>query len=157
MATFPIMRWLTVTHTQRWHAHHETQGTGPLYQGRFKSFPIAEDEHLLTVIRYVERNPLRAGRVTRAERWPWSSLCKRRLKEPPRWLLPPGQWPVACRDGWLPWVNSPQSPRELEAMRECLRRGRPFGNDDWVHRTVKALGMQSTLRPRGRPKKRAEP
>jgi REP element-mobilizing transposase RayT len=33
------LRWLTVTHTQRWHAHHHTAGTGPLYQGRFKSFP----------------------------------------------------------------------------------------------------------------------
>src|SRR5277367_6089591 len=52
-----FMRWLTVTHTQRWHAHYHTQGTGPLYQGRFKAFPIAEDEHLLTVLRYVERNP----------------------------------------------------------------------------------------------------
>jgi len=54
-------RWLTVTHTQRWHAHHHTAGTGPLYQGRFKSFPIEEDEHYLTVCRYVERNALRAG------------------------------------------------------------------------------------------------
>src|SRR6202048_151807 len=51
-----FMRWLTVTHTQRWHACHHTQGTGPLYQGRFKAFPIAEDDHLLTVMRYVERN-----------------------------------------------------------------------------------------------------
>ena len=34
------MRWVTVTHTQRWHGKHKTLGTGPLYQGRFKSFPI---------------------------------------------------------------------------------------------------------------------
>ena len=53
-----FMRWLTVTHTQRWHAAHNTAGTGPLYQGRFKSFPIEEDEHLLAVLRYVERNAL---------------------------------------------------------------------------------------------------
>src|SRR5262249_46502847 len=39
------LRWLTVTHTQRWRAHHRTSGTGPLYQGRFKSFPIQQDEH----------------------------------------------------------------------------------------------------------------
>src|SRR5208282_1967474 len=54
-----FMRLLTVTHTQRWHAHHHTSGTGPLYQGRFKSFPIEEDDHLLSVIRYVERNAFR--------------------------------------------------------------------------------------------------
>jgi putative transposase len=62
------MRWLTVTHTQRWHAHHHTAGTGPLYQGRFKAFPVQEDEHLLAVWRYVERNALRANL--------WSSVRK---------------------------------------------------------------------------------
>jgi putative transposase len=56
-----FFRWLTNTHTMRWHAHHHTAGTGHLYQGRFKSFPIEEDGHLLSVVRYVERNPLRAN------------------------------------------------------------------------------------------------
>ena len=64
-----FMRWMTVTHTQRWHAAHRTAGTGPLYQGRFKSFPIEEDDHLWTVLRYVERNALRANLVQRAEEW----------------------------------------------------------------------------------------
>src|SRR5487761_154987 len=73
------LRWLTVTHTQRWHAAHRTAGTGPLYQGRFKSFPIEEDEHLLSVLRYVERNALRGNLVSEAESWPWSSLAKRTL------------------------------------------------------------------------------
>jgi REP element-mobilizing transposase RayT len=45
-----FMRWLTLTHTQRRHAKHHTQGTGPLYQGRFKAFPVAEDEHCLRVL-----------------------------------------------------------------------------------------------------------
>jgi hypothetical protein len=39
---------LTVTHTMRWHAHYETGGTGHLYQGRFKSFPVEESNYLLT-------------------------------------------------------------------------------------------------------------
>ncbi len=73
-----VMRWLSVTHTQRWHAHHHTAGTGPIYQGRFKSFPIQSDEHFLTVARYVERNALRANLVTRAQDWRWSSLWRRR-------------------------------------------------------------------------------
>jgi len=64
-----FFRWLTHTHTQRWHAHHSTAGMGHIYQGRFKSFPIASDEYLLTVLRYVERNPLRARLVKRAEEW----------------------------------------------------------------------------------------
>jgi hypothetical protein len=61
-------------------------GTGPLYQGRFKSFPVQQDEHLLTVCRYVERNPLRAGLVSRAEEWRWSSLSYRAQNRLPGWL-----------------------------------------------------------------------
>jgi REP element-mobilizing transposase RayT len=56
-----FVRWLTHTHTMRWHAHYHTSGTGHLYQGRFKSFPIEADEHLYTVLRYApagdERSP----------------------------------------------------------------------------------------------------
>lgn len=59
--------WLTLTHTQRWHAHRGSRGTGHLYQGRFKSFPVQDDEHFFTVCRYVERNALRANLVARAE------------------------------------------------------------------------------------------
>jgi putative transposase len=72
-----FMQKLTVAHTQRWHARHGTSGTGHLYQGRFKSFPVQSDEHFLTVCRYVERNPLRARLVRRAENWRWSSLWLR--------------------------------------------------------------------------------
>jgi len=50
-----VMRWITVTHTQRWHAHRHSAGTGPVYQGRFKSFPVQTNEHFVTVARYVER------------------------------------------------------------------------------------------------------
>ena len=89
---------VTVTHTQRWHAHYHSAGSGPLYQGRFKSFPIQRDEHLLTVLRYVERNPLRAGLVTRAEAWNWSGLAKRVGGPLPEWLTPPGPT-VVC---WKP-------------------------------------------------------
>jgi putative transposase len=65
--------WLTLTHTQRWHAHRGTTGSGHLYQGRFKSFPVQDDEHFLVVCRYVERNPLRAKLVKDASAWRWGS------------------------------------------------------------------------------------
>ena len=57
--------WLTLTHTQRWHAHYHSAGTGNLYQGRFKSFPVECDDHLYTVLRYVERNALQGNLVER--------------------------------------------------------------------------------------------
>src|SRR5262249_8247 len=93
-----FLRWLTVTHTQRWHAHHHTAGTGPLYQGRFKSFPIQADESLLSVCRYVERNPLRAGLVRQAETWRWGSLWHR-VKGSGQMLLAGG--PGALAWGWV--------------------------------------------------------
>ena len=92
-----FFRWLTHTHTMRWHAHHHTEGTGHLYQGRFKTFPIAEDEHLLTVLRYVERNPLRACLCERAEDWAFSSLWRRKHGTPEQQKLLT-EWPFPC--GW---------------------------------------------------------
>src|SRR3954471_6123372 len=99
-----FFRWLTVTHSQRWHAHHGTSGMGHVYQGRFKSFPISADEHLLTVLRYVERNPLRAGLVARAEQWHWGSLYRRLLgTAEERELL--AELPVSLGRQWCEHVN----------------------------------------------------
>src|SRR5438309_2234837 len=94
-----FLRWLTHTHSMRWHAHYHTSGTGHLYQGRFKAFPVEEDEHLYTLLRYVERNPLRAGLVARAEDWRWSSLGRRYSgREEKQPLL--HDWPVPRPKGW---------------------------------------------------------
>jgi REP-associated tyrosine transposase len=145
-----FLRLLTVTHTQRWHAHHHSAGTGPLYQGRFKSFPVEQDGHFLTVCRYVERNARRANLVKSARQWPWCGLAKRGSKSPPRWLLPLNRWPVDASADWPAWVNRPETAAETEAIRTCVKRGRPYGDDRWVQRTAEKLDLQSTLRPRGR-------
>lgn len=147
-----FMRWLTFTHTQRYHAAHGTGGTGPLYQGRFKSFPVETDEHLMTVCRYVERNALRAGLVTRAEDWQWSSLWQR-LKGKPEIRGKLADWPVDLPRNWTAWVNRPLTGKELEAVRRSVSRGQPYGSRTWLERTVVRLRLASTLRPRGRPRK----
>ena len=146
---------LTVTHTMRWHAHYHAGGSGYLYQGRFKSFPVQSDHHLLKVIRYVERNPVRGKLVKRAETWHWSSAWARLQTDPAmrRWLSLPTD-PSLPRQ-WQKWVNEPQSEAEVKAIRNCIRRGSPFGSDSWAHNSVIRLGLESTRRPRGRPKKEA--
>jgi putative transposase len=152
-----FMRLLTVTHANRWHANRGTTGTGPLYQGRFKSFPIEQDEHALTVLRYVDRNPLRAAKVRRAQDWPWGSLHYLQSgRARPDWLLAMEDWPVERRRDWTSWVNLPQTDRELLAIQESVVRGRPFGNERWVDRTTARLGLDSAFRPRGRPKKHSD-
>ena len=144
------MQWVTVTHTHRWHNHYHTVGEGPLYQGRFKSFPVEEDAHFLTVCRYVERNALRAGLARQAEEWLWCSLACREKK-----LAKAGEllddWPVDRPRGWPRTVNLPQNEQELERLRGCVRRGRPYGDAAWASRTAARLGLESTLRPQGRP------
>jgi putative transposase len=142
-------QWLTQTHTQRWHAHYHTAGTGHLYQGRFKNFPVQSDVHLLLVLRYVERNALRANLAARAEEWPWGSLWRRERGLAAGWLA---EWPVERPADWVAFVNEPQSEGELAALRRSANRGCPFGSEEWQAETVKELGLESTMRPRGRPR-----
>ena len=144
--------WLTLTHTQRWHAHRQDVGSGHLYQGRFKSFLIQQDLHLQTVIRYVEANPLRANLVRSAERWRWSGLWRRTFgDEKARDLL--SEWPTDCPDGWLALVNAQAPDPELRTLRDCTTREQPFGSESWVRRTTDHFGLQSAWRPPGRPPK----
>ncbi|MBI3839709.1 MAG: transposase [Planctomycetia bacterium] len=145
-----FFRWLTVTHTQRWHAHHGTSGMGHVYQGRFKSFPIASDEHLLTVMRYVERNPVRAGIVERAEHWRWGSLWRRMAddREQRALLSDP---PIAMPRPWNAYVNRAENEAELAALRQSARRGQPFGPETWQQRIARRLNLEHTFRARGRP------
>ncbi len=153
-----FLRWLTLTHAQRWKHAHAAVGHGHLYQGRFKSFPIEQDEHLLTVLRYVERNPLRAGLVRRAEQWRWGSCHVRQNRS--HELNPLlSMWPVDRPARWLETVNLPQGEAAEKMVKESIKRNRPLGGDGWVRRMAERLNLGYTLRPRGRPlgwRKKAE-
>lgn len=144
------MRWLTGTHSQRWHAFHGTAGTGALYQGRFKSFPVEKDDHFFQVCRYVERNALRVNLVSRAEMWRWSSLWQWHNDRADTRLC---AWPLPRPSRWPEVVNRPETDAELAALRACVNRGTPFGSSDWRRQTVQRLGLEKTLAARGRPKK----
>jgi putative transposase len=146
------MHWVLNTHVRRYHQHYHS--CGHIWQGRFKSFPIQADDHLLTVLRYIERNPVRAGMVKRAEQWNWSSAGHgTKGANYPSWLA---AGPVKRPGNWLEWVNRALTAAELESLRRCVNRQAPFGRDGWVERTAEELGLASTLGPRGRPRKRSE-
>lgn len=147
-----FMRLLTLTHTQRWHAHRRSAGTGHLYQGRFKSFIVQTDPYLVTVCRYVERNALRANLIKRAEEWRWGSLWWYQYgKRAAKALL--SAWPIERPRNWVARVNQPDNEAELNALRQCVNRGAPFGSERWVMRMVKRSGLESTVRARGRPRR----
>ncbi len=147
------VRWLTLTHTQRVHAHRHDAGRGHIYQGRYKSFLVSRDDHFLAVARYVERNPVRANLVERAELWQWGSLWRRRHPKDDKDLPALSAWPVQRPRNWVQRVNQAQTAAELEAIRKSIVRSRPFGTKRWVANRVKAWALETTMRPRGRPAK----
>jgi putative transposase len=103
-----FMHRLTGIHAQRWHRDHDTTGTGPVYQGRYKAVAIESGEQFLVTCRYVEQNALRAELVERAEDWRWSSLW-RRCHQCDEELT--SSWPVARPVNWLECVNGPWQAR----------------------------------------------
>lgn len=138
------MHWLFTTHVRHFHAKHKSSGR--VWQDRFKAFVIEEDTHLLTVLRYVERNPLRANLVSRAENWNWGSLNWRTQSCSPLVLSP---CPVAIPDSWVTYVNAPQTPTEVDALGDCIKRQRPFGSELWAASAAEKLGLSSSLRSGG--------
>ena len=147
-----FMQWLTLTHTQRWHQKKNTKGTGHLYQGRYKSFIIEEDNHLLSVIRYIERNALRAKLVRKAENWKFCSLWRRIYGNLQKKKLL-SEWPITEPKDYLSFVNIPQSQNEEELIRLSVIKGKPYGNENWSIKIIKKFTLESTVRLPWRPKK----
>ncbi len=146
MSTF--IGWITLTHTQRYHTHRGTTGYGHVYQGRYKSFPVQDDDHFHVVCRYVQRNALTAKLVKRAEDYRWGRLFNWLGGESPIELVP---WPVRSLPRWVARVNAALSQKEIDALERSETRGIPFGDQTWTENTIKRLGLESTSRPRGRP------
>lgn len=122
-----FVKWLTATHASRWNRAHNRLGRGAVYQSRYKSVPVQCDHHLFSVWRYVERNPVRANLVERAEDWAWSSrsrgACQEQILDNTFVPLP---W------DWLALVNLPQTESELAAFRKSMLIGAPFGAPGWL-------------------------
>lgn len=145
-----FMQRLTITHVRRWLEYRDEVGSGHVYQGRYKSFPIQTDEHLTTVCRYIERNPLRAGLVQSCVEWPWSSAGQNQL---PRELqVPLADLPATKRRDWIEWVDQAQTAVEEEAILRSIRESRPFGSAAWLKSHQGRLGWREPLKP-GRPKR----
>lgn len=164
------MQWLLTTHVRRYHRHYDS--SGHVWQGRFKAFPIQRDGHYLTVLRYVEQNAMTAGIVGRASDYCWSSLVGRGLKggrQCTDGFLEDGECggdvavqsqsplvslgPVELPSNWLALVNQQQGASDVEDIRLCVQRGRPYGGERWQKLAAKRLGIESSIRPRGRPRK----
>ena len=136
-----FMQWLLTSHVRRYHHHYHS--SGHVWQGRFKSFPIQRDEHLLVVLRYVVQNPVRAGLVKSPGEWAWSSIQRKDLTDP---------CPAYGEADWGKVVEDLLPLENLKVLRDCVNRQQPFGSTWWQLDIAKRLGLEATLRPRGRPR-----
>ena len=144
-----FMQWVTLTHTQRWHAQNKTIGTGHLYQGRYKSFLIQGDTHLLTVIRYVEQNPLRAKLVKSVQNWHFSSLSRRLSSDINKKKLL-ADWPISVPRNYLSFIQTPIDDGKVTPICYSVNRGKPFGDKKWSADMIAKHGLIATIRKRGR-------
>ncbi len=146
-----FMKWLTNTHTRKWHTQHKTIGSGHLYQGRYKSFIVQKDSYLLQLIRYVERNALCSKLVKQAQDWKWSSLWRREKgTEQQKKLI--SELPIDIPQNYINWVNAPDDDTITKEIRHCVNKGKPFGDDKWTLDTIERYNLFSTARGSGRPK-----
>ena len=152
-----IVQSLLVSHT---HRYHRFQGSsGHVWQGRFKSPVVQDDDHLLTVLRYIEANPLRASLVQRAGDYRWSSFgCHGEGRDDA--LLDPvvpytalAAYPAVRQRRWSAYVAETPEGTELAAIRRSSEAGLPYGESAWVDRLSRRLELDLTIRPRGRPRK----
>ena len=152
-----IMQSLLVSHTQRYHRHYRSGGH--VWQGRFKSPVIQDDEHLLTVLRYIEANPLRAAVVTLADDYPWSSYRVHGLgaaNDLVDSLITYEELSPLARvrqRKWAQKVHQSLDDAQLDAIRRSSATGLPYGDPAWVTELAKRLDLDLTIRPRGRPRK----
>ena len=115
------MKWLMSAHASQYRKSHP--GAGHIWQGRYKAFAAQDDGHLLTVLRYIERNPVRAGLVERAENWPWSSVT-------PGFESSPG--PVPRPANWIDSLHTADDETQLARLRASVNQGLAFGAEGWV-------------------------
>jgi len=148
-----FMRWITTTHVRQRRVQTKSVGHGHLYQGTYKSFPVATDQYALELVRYVEQNPLRAKLVRRAENWRWSSLWRREKGSKKEQKLL-SKLPIELPDNYLSIVNTTPSSDMLDTIRTSVNKGVPFGSENWVQKIVRKFNLESTLRGPGRPKKK---
>lgn len=143
------MHKLMIGHVQRYRIFYHS--SGHIWGNRFKHFVIQQDEHFLTALRYVERNPVRAKLVASAKDWKWSSF-RERMKRAPNSSIDIS--PVALPDDWGEFVDRPLTEKDLERIRYSVKCQFPFGSEKWKKKMCKELELECLLNQRGRPQKK---
>lgn len=126
--------------------------SGHLWQGRFFSCPL-DNVHILAAARYIERNPVRAELVRRAEEWKWSS-ARAHISDVTDELLSEDTMFLGLVNDWREFINEPDDMEVVEILRKSTRTGRPLGNKGFVTQIENFLSRVLRLKKAGRPPKK---
>lgn len=130
---------------------------GHLWQGRFFSSAL-DEAYLWAAVRYVERNPVRAKIVRKAENYPWSSAAAHCGLREDAVLTTTVSWRKqfsGVRD-WSAWLAEGDAPQQLEVLRRNADKGLPCGSPKFIQKLEKLTGRALQFRPPGRPKSQKE-
>lgn len=142
------MQWLMTSHVRRHHRVYRT--SGHIWQGRYKSFLVQDADYMLTLLRYIEGNPVRTGLVSSSVDWRWGSSCDRGKDEKEALV---DLFPLQFPEDWVESVDQPLTDKERERYRLSIKRQAPFGSKDWQMRVCERYGLESTMKKKGRPLK----
>ena len=139
------------------HINRKKGWKGHLWQGRFFSSPL-DDEYLWAAICYVERNPVRAKMVSRAEDYQWSSAAAHCGKGNDSILSMKSEWIERKKSvsDWSAWLGAEDDDQQIEKLRINSEKGLPCGSDEFVGRLGEMVGRVLEGRPIGRPGKTAD-
>ena len=124
---------------------------GYLWQGRFLSYPM-DEKHLYLAVRYIERNPVRAGIVRKAEDYPWSS-AKAHIRRKPDKVLTEFYLSSVIKD-WRSYLQEEEREEDIDLLRKHERSGQPLGSNGFITKIEQLTGRKLRKKKPGRPKKR---
>jgi putative transposase len=136
------------------------QAVGHVWQNRFYSCPL-DTGHLFAALSYVDLNPVRAGMVSHAWAWNWSS-ARTHISPHTRDKLmdwPWAAWMEEMRLGawnhsdWRAILSTADSPDSLKLLRRATQRGEPLGSDAFIQELEERAGRRLRVKPQGRPKR----
>jgi putative transposase len=137
-----------------WNAVYRS--SGHVWQGRYYSCPL-DQAHLWEALRYTELNPVRAGLVTDAVSWEWSSAAVHCGKMVADGLLAMAPWRCHWSDGaWREYLRAGEKESDVAAIRRCTYTGRPLGTAEFIEKLEQKTRRRLALQKGGRPRKLTE-
>ena len=150
-----VLKPLHMRYAQR--INREKGWKGHLWQGRFFSSPL-DDAYLWAAIRYVERNPVRANMLRKAEQYSWSSAAAHCGIKADGVLTKSKTWGKKFKQiaDWSAWLAEEEEQDKLSLLRRNIEKGLPTGSERFIKKLEAVSGKELRFRPQGRPKKVTE-